>query len=130
MGRVGGGVRCIRCFGGKHVGKITLGGPRNRWKNNLNCVLKRYERGIDWNCLAQERDAPVASLTRSTASSSLRLSWEASSLFNLLSTFRNKRLHTSSCSDILFNISTICRRLLGFLETSSTEYQVTDRQTQ
>ena len=73
MWDVWGGVRCIRCFGGKHVRKIPLGTPRNRWRDTLNCVFKRYERGVEWIFLPQERDAPVAALMRLTASSSLPL---------------------------------------------------------
>ena len=57
------------------------------------------------SCVAQ--NAPVASWMRSTTLVFLLLRCDASILGNWLPTFRNKLAHTSSWSEIFFNICTI-----------------------
>ena len=68
MWHVCGGVRCVRCFGGQilcwrfHLEDLRIDG-----KIVLKWGFKRYEMDVDWICLDQEMNVPVASWRRSTA---------------------------------------------------------------
>ena len=67
MWYVCGGVRCIRCFGGKTVRYIPLGKLGCRWKRSFKMGFKKYDMGDDLIYLDQEVNLPDASWTLSTA---------------------------------------------------------------
>jgi hypothetical protein len=40
------GERCVLWFGGKPKGERSLGRPRNRWEDNINCILRNRMEGF------------------------------------------------------------------------------------
>jgi len=41
---------------GKSEGKRPLGRPGRRWENNIKLIFKKWNGGMDWVDLAQNRD--------------------------------------------------------------------------
>jgi hypothetical protein len=49
--------KCIQGVGGKSEGKMSLGRPRRRWKDNIKMDLQEGEcETMDWMDRAQDRD--------------------------------------------------------------------------
>jgi hypothetical protein len=45
-----------RVLVGKYGGKRSLGEPRHRWGMTLKWILRKWDGGMDWIDLAQDRD--------------------------------------------------------------------------
>jgi len=57
VARIGEVRNACKILVGKPKGKRTLGRPRRRYKNNIIMNLRETEwEGVDWICLAQDRD--------------------------------------------------------------------------
>jgi hypothetical protein len=50
------GEKCVMGFGGEEWGKRPLGRSRRRWEYNIKNGLKIGWEGVDWICVAQEKD--------------------------------------------------------------------------
>ena len=44
-----------RALVGNPVGKRRLSRPRRRWGDNIKTIFKKWDGGMDWNDLAQNR---------------------------------------------------------------------------
>jgi hypothetical protein len=54
---MGGGERCIyRILVGRPEGRRPLGRPRCRWEDNIKWIFKKWDGGMEWIDMAQDRD--------------------------------------------------------------------------
>jgi len=56
VARMGERRGAYRVFVGKPEGKRPLGRPRHRWEDNIKMDLQKWDAGMDWIELAQDRD--------------------------------------------------------------------------
>jgi len=54
--RTGDRKRAYRVLVWRPEGKRPLGRPRRRWEDNIIMGLKKWDGGMNWICLAQNRD--------------------------------------------------------------------------
>ena len=56
VARVGGEESCVQGLVGKPEGKRPLGRLRRKWEDNIRYIFRKWDEGVNWIDLAQDRD--------------------------------------------------------------------------